>query len=88
MGGVTSGRDVLELLAAGASDVALGTVLFANPHTPGRIRAELQAELEAHDLVEPDNAVGAAHRLDDPRLDPKLRVAVEKSLHTGANMAG
>jgi dihydroorotate dehydrogenase (NAD+) catalytic subunit len=88
MGGVTSGRDVLELLAAGASDVALGTVLFADPDTPGRVRAELKAELEAHDLAEPDNAVGAAHRLDDSGLDPKLRVASEKPLHTPANMAG
>src|SRR5256885_1909388 len=31
MGGVTSGRDALELIAAGATRVALGTVLFADP---------------------------------------------------------
>ena len=45
MGGVSSGRDALELVAAGASAVALGTVLFADPLAPDRIRAELEAEL-------------------------------------------
>lgn len=45
MGGVSSGRDALELLAAGASAVALGTVLFADPDAPARIRAELDAEV-------------------------------------------
>jgi dihydroorotate dehydrogenase (NAD+) catalytic subunit len=41
MGGVTSADDVLDLVAAGASAVALGTVLFSDPLSPGRIRAEL-----------------------------------------------
>lgn len=47
MGGVWSGRDALELLAAGASAVALGTVLFADPDAPDRIRRELTAERAA-----------------------------------------
>ena len=47
MGGVASGRHALELIAAGASAVALGTVLFADPLAPSRIRGELAAELEA-----------------------------------------
>ena len=34
MGGVWSGLDALELVAAGASAVALGTVLFADPARP------------------------------------------------------
>jgi dihydroorotate dehydrogenase (NAD+) catalytic subunit len=51
MGGVASGRDALELLAAGASAVALGTVLFGDPLAPTRIRAELAAELEARGLA-------------------------------------
>ncbi len=41
MGGVTSGDDVLDFLAAGASAVALGTILFSDPLAPSRIRAEL-----------------------------------------------
>ncbi len=44
MGGVTTGSDALELLAAGANVVALGTVLFRDPGAPGRVRAELKAE--------------------------------------------
>jgi dihydroorotate dehydrogenase (NAD+) catalytic subunit len=43
MGGITSGRDALEFAAAGASAVALGTILFADPLAPGRIREELAA---------------------------------------------
>ena len=88
MGGVATGRDALELLAAGASDVALGTVLFSDPGAPGRIRAELEAELAALAFANADNAIGAAHGLGDSPLDPKFRVPREKSLHMGANMAG
>jgi dihydroorotate dehydrogenase (NAD+) catalytic subunit len=88
MGGVATGRDALELLAAGASDVALGTTLFADSGAPVRVRAELEAELAAHGFVDADNAVGAAHLAGDPTLDPRSRVSVEKALHTGPNMAG
>jgi dihydroorotate dehydrogenase (NAD+) catalytic subunit len=45
MGGVSSGRDVLELIACGATDVALGTVLFADPEAPSRVRHELALAL-------------------------------------------
>jgi dihydroorotate dehydrogenase (NAD+) catalytic subunit len=47
MGGVTSGRDALELVAAGATAIALGTVLFSDPFAPSRVRDELTAELAA-----------------------------------------
>jgi dihydroorotate dehydrogenase (NAD+) catalytic subunit len=47
MGGVSTGLDVLELAAAGAPAVALGTILFSDPAAPGRIRAELEAEAAA-----------------------------------------
>jgi dihydroorotate dehydrogenase (NAD+) catalytic subunit len=50
MGGVASGGDAIELVAAGASAVALGTILFADPSAPGRIRAELAAEAAARGL--------------------------------------
>ena len=61
MGGVRSGRDALELLACGASAVALGTVLFADPDAPSRVRSELTAELAAQGLESPQDAVGLAH---------------------------
>jgi len=61
MGGVSTGRDVLEFLAVGATDVALGTVLFADPDAPVRIRSELEAELAANGFSGPDEAHGTAH---------------------------
>jgi dihydroorotate dehydrogenase (NAD+) catalytic subunit len=53
MGGVSSGLDALELVAAGASAVALGTVLFSDPDAPGRVRVELEAEARARGLADP-----------------------------------
>src|SRR5439155_7279946 len=50
IGGIRTGRDALEFLAAGASAVALGTVLFADPDAPLRVREELAAELALHGL--------------------------------------
>jgi dihydroorotate dehydrogenase (NAD+) catalytic subunit len=47
MGGVATGSDALDLVAAGASAVALGTVLFSDPAAPGRIRVELEAAVGA-----------------------------------------
>jgi dihydroorotate dehydrogenase (NAD+) catalytic subunit len=44
MGGVANGRDALEFVAAGASAVALGTVLFSDPSAAGRVREELERE--------------------------------------------
>jgi dihydroorotate dehydrogenase (NAD+) catalytic subunit len=61
MGGIATGRDALEFLAAGATAVALGTVLFADPAAPGRIRAELDLEAKAAGVDGADNAVGLAH---------------------------
>jgi len=60
MGGVESGRHALELVAAGASAVALGTVLFADPGAPRRIRAELDAEARKVGFSSPFAAHGVA----------------------------
>jgi dihydroorotate dehydrogenase (NAD+) catalytic subunit len=62
MGGVFSGRDALDLLAVGASAVALGTVLFTEPEAPGRIRAELAAEAAARGFPDPSEALGAVRQ--------------------------
>ena len=61
MGGVMSGRDALELVAAGAQDVALGTVLFRDPDAPNRVRAELAVELAALGVADADDVRGVAH---------------------------
>jgi dihydroorotate dehydrogenase (NAD+) catalytic subunit len=62
MGGVRSGLDALELIAAGASAVALGTVLFSDPTAPTRVRSELAAEAEARNLGHPLDGRGLARR--------------------------
>jgi len=41
MGGIATAQDVVEFIACGARDVALGTVLFSDPDAPRRIREEL-----------------------------------------------
>jgi dihydroorotate dehydrogenase (NAD+) catalytic subunit len=56
MGGIESGRDALEFAACGARDVALGTVLFADPGAPARVRAELAAACADAGVVTPDDA--------------------------------
>ena len=61
MGGVQSGRDVLEFVAAGAHHVALGTILFADPDGAARIRAELDAEVRARGYATVDEAYAIAH---------------------------
>jgi dihydroorotate dehydrogenase (NAD+) catalytic subunit len=75
MGGVSTGRDALEFLAAGATDVALGTVLFADSGAPDRIRPELEVELAAHGFSGPDEARGAAHEGFDASISASARQA-------------
>ena len=60
MGGVQSGRDALELIACGATHVALGTVLFADPDAPARVRSELADECARAGFEHPDDAFGVA----------------------------
>ena len=83
MGGVRSGRDALELIAAGASAIALGTVLFADPQAPARIRDELAAEAAAAGVDNPLAARGIAHGKgdsgDDSDVDKRGRTPVEKA---------
>jgi dihydroorotate dehydrogenase (NAD+) catalytic subunit len=60
MGGITSGRDVLEFAACGARDVALGTLLFADPEVIDRVRSELAAACAEVGVATADDAVGLA----------------------------
>ena len=69
MGGVSTGRDVLEFLACGASDVALGTVLFTDPGAPARVRSELLEACAEAGVVSPDDAVGF---VKSPETTPKV----------------
>jgi dihydroorotate dehydrogenase (NAD+) catalytic subunit len=60
MGGVQNGRDALELIACGATHVALGTVLFADIDAPSRVRAELVDEANRAGFERPEDAFGVA----------------------------
>jgi len=60
MGGVASGQDALEFLAAGASLVGVGTALFRDPGLPASIVAELDALLAARGAGGVAEVVGAA----------------------------
>jgi len=61
MGGVQTGLDALELIAAGAKHVALGTVLFSDPDAPARVRAELYDAAAERGWESYDDARGVAH---------------------------
>jgi dihydroorotate dehydrogenase (NAD+) catalytic subunit len=58
---VSSGRDALELVAAGATHVALGTILFSDPDAPQRIRHELVEECARVGVASTDDAFSRAH---------------------------
>ncbi|MFC9437052.1 dihydroorotate dehydrogenase [Nocardia sp. NPDC057030] len=61
-GGVRSGQDVIELTAAGASAVAIGTINFEEPDAAVRITAELRAALARHGYRRYRDLIGVAHR--------------------------
>jgi dihydroorotate dehydrogenase (NAD+) catalytic subunit len=65
MGGVSSGRDALELILAGASGVSVGTASFGNPHAAIEIQSELRDLLIAKGFPSLKAAVGYAHREAD-----------------------
>ncbi len=62
MGGVSSGRDALELILAGASGVSIGTASFGNPHAAIEIQSELRDLLIAKGFPSLKSAIGYAHR--------------------------
>ncbi|MGA0062264.1 MAG: dihydroorotate dehydrogenase [Candidatus Planktophila sp.] len=62
MGGVSSGRDALELILAGASGVSIGTASFGNPTAIIQVRDELRELLASRGFSTLSQAVGYAHR--------------------------
>ena len=61
MGGIRTGLDALEFVAAGAQHVAVGTALFADPDAAVRIRAELYAAAVERGWNTYEDAYAAAH---------------------------
>jgi dihydroorotate dehydrogenase (NAD+) catalytic subunit len=58
MGGIQSGRDAADFLAAGASAIAVGTETFRDPAAGHRVRDELAAVLTMHGIARVRDAVG------------------------------
>lgn len=61
MGGVARGADALELVAAGANAVSVGTASFGNPLSAIEIRDQLKALLVEHGMKSFEEAIGVAH---------------------------
>lgn len=61
VGGVRSGLDALELLAAGASAVQVGTATFNDPSAPRRVLTELESALDERGFASLTDVVGLAH---------------------------
>ena len=62
VGGVRTGRDALELVAAGASAIQVGTATFHDPTAPVRVLRELEDLLAEKGFDAFTQVVGAAHR--------------------------
>ena len=61
VGGVRSGEDAAELIAAGADAVQVGTATFADPRSPARIRDELSQWCDKNGISTIDQLKGRAH---------------------------
>jgi dihydroorotate dehydrogenase (NAD+) catalytic subunit len=62
VGGIRTGADALEFLAAGATAVQVGTAIFNDPSAPMRVVRELGDELGRRGVTSPAEIVGIAHR--------------------------
>ena len=68
VGGVCTGDDALQLVAAGASAIQVGTATFNDPTAPVRVKRELETALQDKGFARFSDAVGIAHtRLDQRR---------------------
>jgi len=62
MGGITSARDALEFILAGASAVAVGTATFVRPTTVLEVVNGIREYCQRHGITSLRQLVGAAHR--------------------------
>lgn len=59
MGGICTAEDAVEFLLAGATAVAVGTAIFADPETPGRVVDGIDDYLQRHALHSVTDLIGA-----------------------------
>ena len=58
-GGIASGRDALEFIAAGATAVQVGTATFVEPEAATRVLAEMREWLAANGVARVSDLIGA-----------------------------
>lgn len=61
MGGVTSARDVIEMMLAGATAVEIGSANLVDPWACPKILAELPAVMEQYGITSLRDIIGGAH---------------------------
>ena len=69
MGGITSARDALEFILAGASAVQVGTANFVHPDAPLRVLRGLEDHLKRHEIGSIRELVGAL-AIEEPGCKP------------------
>jgi dihydroorotate dehydrogenase (NAD+) catalytic subunit len=71
-GGIASGKDALEFLAAGATAVQVGTATFAEPEAATRVLREMREWLGAHGHASVTELIGAfrAPHAQEPAQEP------------------
>lgn len=65
MGGISTGRDALQFMMAGASAVAVGSATMVDPMAPLRIAEEMEEWLDEHEIPSVKDIIGMA-------LPPKI----------------
>ena len=66
-GGISNGKDALEMMMAGATAVGVGTAVhYRGPQALGEIAREIDAWLDAHGHASPGEIIGIAHE-NEPR---------------------
>lgn len=71
MGGISSGRDAVEMFLAGASAVQVGAALFRDPFAPVKIIGEMNAWCDTHGVERVSDLTGAASLWEE---DPDWRL--------------
>ncbi len=59
VGGIRTGRDIVEMLLAGADAIAIGTAMFSDPTAPVKALAELVEWMDMHDVKSVKELSGA-----------------------------
>jgi dihydroorotate dehydrogenase (NAD+) catalytic subunit len=59
MGGIMDGDDAIEFMLAGASAIAVGTAIFADPYAPIKVLDGINAYLDRHNIGSVREIIGA-----------------------------